>query len=399
MVDVIVHLCKEENLLNPLDALQSNVLDVVPKVKGIIRHLESNSSLLEAIDCILEGAQNLVIPICTNSRKQPTNPCVFNNTLHHNQQFCWLTQEDVVRFLLNSIDEEFGSAKSGCVGRSYPGRRFEAIVCHPWNSLIAVMVQMIALRVSYAWVVKHDYTLVGIVTYADILNQFRSIEEIYVGSMRRSFKDSLKVLEADIQHANALALDLRREYDGACVQMRMSYSAAARFLLFFCSMVRLSPGRCSWISEDPNLQGIIYPSLMQLQRGATHPEDSKQKKICDEGYLKQDDDDDDHDDDEDDDAVESRCSDIESEEECGICMEANDKLVLLPKCTHAMCSNCYNNWRRRSLSCPFCRVSLKTTDPGEVWVYVCRKEVMDIATIRWGNLKRFFMYIENLPLV
>ncbi|KAL8235594.1 hypothetical protein R6Q59_016675 [Mikania micrantha] len=308
MVDVIVHLCKEENLLNPLDALQSNVLDVVPKVKGIIRHLESNSSLLEAIDCILEGAQNLVIPICTNSRKQPTNPCVFNNTLHHNQQFCWLTQEDVVRFLLNSIgifspiptftiealdliqkstftvnyhdpaitilpliscslldqtsigvvdkdnrligeispftlaccdetaaaaiatlsagdlmayidysgpsdelvslvkmrmhernlttmldlmddyynplslssscssDEEFGSAKSGCVGRSYPGRRFEAIVCHPWNSLIAVMVQMIALRVSYAWVVKHDYTLVGIVTYADILNQFRSIE-------------------------------------------------------------------------------------------------------------------------------------------------------------------------------------------------------------------------------
>lgn len=29
------------------------------------------------------------------------------------------------------------------------------------------------------------------------------------------------------------ASDLRREYDGACVQMRMSYSAAAQFLLFF----------------------------------------------------------------------------------------------------------------------------------------------------------------------
>ncbi|KAM0072578.1 hypothetical protein Hdeb2414_s0001g00038011 [Helianthus debilis subsp. tardiflorus] len=295
MVDVILHLCKEENLLNPLDALQANVLVLIPKVKSQIRHMEPNSSLLEAIDCILEGAQNLVIPICNNSRK--------------NQQFCWLTQEDVVRYLLNSIgifspiptftiealdiiekstltvnyndpaittlpliscslldqtsigvvnkdnrligeispftlaccdetvaaaiatlsagdlmayidcsgpsddlvnlvkmrlqernltsmldlmddyynplssssssccssDEESGSVKNGCVGRFYPGRRSEAIVCHPWNSLIAVMVQMIALRVSYAWVVQQDYTLVGIVTYAEILKQFRSI--------------------------------------------------------------------------------------------------------------------------------------------------------------------------------------------------------------------------------
>ncbi|KAL8192483.1 hypothetical protein R6Q57_027668 [Mikania cordata] len=236
---------------------------------------------------------------------------------------------------------------------------------------------------------------------------------MYVGSMRRSFKDSLKVLEADIQHANALALDLRREYDGACVQMRMSYSAAAQFLLFFIQW-----SDCHLAGALGFLRILIYKSFVGLMhhrfmlmapqqcqhmkgrqalenfmRRATHPEDRKQKKICNERYLKQDDDDD-----EDDDAVESRCSDIESEEECGICMEANDKLVL-PKCTHAMCSNCYNNWRRRSLSCPFCRVSLKTTDPGEVWVYVCRKEVMDMATIRWGNLKRFFMYIENLPLV
>lgn len=257
--------------------------------------LFSFCSLLVAIDCILEGAQNLVIPIHTNSRV--------------NQQFCWLTQEDVVRYLLNSIgvfspiptftiealdiidkstltvnyhdpaittlpliscslleqtsvgvvdkdnrligeispitlaccdetvaaaiatlsagdlmayidyygpsddlvnlvktrmhernltamldlmddyynplssssssccssDEESGPVKNCCVGRFYPGRRSEAIVCHPWNSLIAVMVQMIALRVSYAWVVQQDYSVVGIVTYAEILRQFRRI--------------------------------------------------------------------------------------------------------------------------------------------------------------------------------------------------------------------------------
>lgn len=43
MVDVIVFLCKEENLLNPLDAIRSSVLDLLPKVKGQIRHLEPNS--------------------------------------------------------------------------------------------------------------------------------------------------------------------------------------------------------------------------------------------------------------------------------------------------------------------------------------------------------------------
>nr|GEW99886.1 hypothetical protein [Tanacetum cinerariifolium] len=74
-----------------------------------------------------------------------------------------------------SSEEDFWSSKNACVGRFYPGRRAEAIVCHPWNSLMAVMVQMIALRVSYAWVVQQDYTLVGIVTFSEILKQFRSM--------------------------------------------------------------------------------------------------------------------------------------------------------------------------------------------------------------------------------
>ncbi|XP_037488070.1 E3 ubiquitin-protein ligase AIRP2-like [Triticum dicoccoides] len=49
---------------------------------------------------------------------------------------------------------------------------------------------------------------------------------------RRSFRDSLKVPEADIQHANALASDFSPDYDGAaCLQMRMPYSPAARSFL------------------------------------------------------------------------------------------------------------------------------------------------------------------------
>ncbi|KAI3498785.1 hypothetical protein L1887_34569 [Cichorium endivia] len=315
MVDVIIHLCKEENLSRPVEALQTSVLDLVPKVKGQIRHLEPNSSLLEAIACIIEGAQNLIIPIQTttrtNQRKKHLNNSSQSTTHHNGKEFCWLTREDVVRFLLDSIgvffpiptftieslniintetltvhyddpaistlslinrshlnqtsiavinqdktligeispfalsccdetiaaaifalsagdlmtytdysgppedlvhlvkvrlqernltammdlvdkyydpsssssssDEEFGGGRNGGMGRSYPGRRSEAIVCNPWNTLMAVMVQMIAHRVSYAWVVKEDYGLVGIVTFTEILRQLRSV----VGSGNR----------------------------------------------------------------------------------------------------------------------------------------------------------------------------------------------------------------------
>lgn len=55
-------------------------------------------SLLEAIDYILEGTHNLTIPIQNHrifdSRKK---------SLSNGGGYCWLTQEDVVRFLLNSI--------------------------------------------------------------------------------------------------------------------------------------------------------------------------------------------------------------------------------------------------------------------------------------------------------
>ncbi|XP_019175474.1 PREDICTED: CBS domain-containing protein CBSX5-like isoform X2 [Ipomoea nil] len=105
MVDVIVFLCKEENSRNLSKALQSPVSQILPSRTDIVRHLNPNSSLLEAIDCILEGTQNLVIPIqnnntSNNSRTKPASP---SSTDHGGVEYCWLTQEDVARFLLNSI--------------------------------------------------------------------------------------------------------------------------------------------------------------------------------------------------------------------------------------------------------------------------------------------------------
>ncbi|KAL8460356.1 hypothetical protein ACS0TY_032044 [Phlomoides rotata] len=308
VADVILFLCREENLAQPFKALEAPVSDILPKGFPIVRHLESNSSLLEAIDYMLEGTQNVVIPIqnhsINNSRKR------FG---HNDHECCWLTHEDVVRFLLNSVgsfspiptftvealnlidcdimtityskpafsalayfqralteqksvavvdeenrligeispstlaccdetaasaimalsamdlmtyidcggppeklvqlvkvrleerslggladmmdelfqpsassssscsssDDESVSGRNGWAsrnresGRYNVARRCEAIVCSPGSSLVAVMIQALAHRVSCVWVVEEDRTLVGIVTLAGILNVFR----------------------------------------------------------------------------------------------------------------------------------------------------------------------------------------------------------------------------------
>ncbi|WRX27280.1 CBS domain - like 10 [Theobroma cacao] len=289
MVDIICFLCKEENLSNPGTALQAPVSVLIPKVPGLIRHLEPNA------------------------RKKLLQITLSNSTLHNNREYCWLTQEDIIRYLLNSIglfsptpvnpinslniidtqnilavhyddpaslalpfiaqslemqtsvaivdtdgkligeispftlnscgedvaaaiatlsagdlmayidcggrpedliqlvkerlqernleqalelmeedsgitsgasfsssyssssDEEFGVGRGGRLG-GYSARlvrRSEAIVCYPWSSLVAVMIQALAHRVSYVWVVEDDGTLAGIVTFAGMMKVFR----------------------------------------------------------------------------------------------------------------------------------------------------------------------------------------------------------------------------------
>ncbi|KAL3820562.1 hypothetical protein ACJIZ3_006467 [Penstemon smallii] len=238
------------------------------------------------------------------------------------------------------------------------------------------------------------------------------------GPMRKSFKDSLKVLEADIQHANTLASDFPREYDGACLQMRMSYSPAAHFFLFLvqwtdCHLAgalgllriliyKVTPffPECVYVDGTTTMStherkasirefyAVIYPSLQQLESGVTDSEDKKQKAVCLERYRRRDEEEQRH----------FSELDIEREEECGICMEMNSKIVL-PYCNHAMCLKCYREWHSRSQSCPFCRNSLKRVNSGDLWVFVDRRDVIDMMAITRENLKRLFVYIDKLPLV
>ncbi|KAJ6724443.1 CYSTATHIONINE BETA-SYNTHASE (CBS) FAMILY PROTEIN-RELATED [Salix viminalis] len=108
MVDVICYLCKDENLLSPSDALKAPVSALLPEIPGMVVHVEPTSSLLDAIDLILQGAKNLVVPIKTrysssSRRKQHQKLSINSPTIHNGREFCWLTQEDIIRFFLGSI--------------------------------------------------------------------------------------------------------------------------------------------------------------------------------------------------------------------------------------------------------------------------------------------------------
>ncbi|XP_051126102.1 CBS domain-containing protein CBSX5-like [Andrographis paniculata] len=110
VADVILYLCREINLADPFKAFEAPVSDILPKAEfPIVRHLEADSSLLEAIECILEGTQNLVIPITnhrtTDARKKSfiRKKVLKCDCLNRHLHCCWLTQEDMVRYLLNSI--------------------------------------------------------------------------------------------------------------------------------------------------------------------------------------------------------------------------------------------------------------------------------------------------------
>ncbi|KAI3878735.1 hypothetical protein MKX03_005711 [Papaver bracteatum] len=228
--------------------------------------------------------------------------------------------------------------------------------------------------------------------------------------MRKSYKDSLKALEADIQHANTLASIYPREYDGACVQMKLSYSPVAHIFLFFvqwtdCNLagalglLRIiiykvyADGKSTMCIDERKASirefyAVIFPSLLQLERGITDVDDRKQKEVCAAKYKKKDE------------LSKGKLSavDMEREEECGICMEMNAKVVL-PTCNHALCLKCYRDWRARSQSCPFCRHSLKRVNSGDLWIYTDSRDIIDMSSICRENLQRLFLYVDALPLI
>ncbi|BAT74315.1 E3 ubiquitin-protein ligase AIRP2-like isoform X1 [Vigna umbellata] len=231
---------------------------------------------------------------------------------------------------------------------------------------------------------------------------------------RLPYSDSLKLLEADIQQANALAAEITRTKGGTLLQMKLAYNhLAPLFLLllqwmdFSCTCLLLRyldlfhivvskvhndgrsnmtpPGRKATIRE---FYAIILPSLQRLhgsmeklnicKSGHSSIESSSYGKKLIEGDAK------------------PIHVDLEREDECGICLEPCTKMVL-PNCCHAMCIKCYRKWNKLSESCPFCRGTLRRVNSEDLWVLTCNEDVVDAETVSKEDLLRFNLYINNLP--
>ncbi|OVA20511.1 zinc finger protein [Macleaya cordata] len=238
------------------------------------------------------------------------------------------------------------------------------------------------------------------------------MELFYNQLAKSSYGDSLKVLEADIQHANALATTIPRAKDGAYLQMKLAYDHVAPLFLFLlqwldytctCLLPRYSSfldiliykvfpdgtvnisssGRKATIRE---FYAVILPSLEQLQGNLTDLDATMEKGQCIKMFGRM--------------RVEERRKlsdiDLERETECGICMELCAKMVL-PNCCHSMCINCYRDWNTRSESCPFCRGSLKRVSSRDLWVLTGNGDFVDTETVAKEELLRFYYYINNLP--
>ncbi|RVW47797.1 hypothetical protein CK203_091757 [Vitis vinifera] len=254
-----------------------------------------------------------------------------------------------------------------------------------------------------------------------------------------SFRESVKTLEADIQHANNLAAALPRDYGGESgdrVQMRLSYSPFAPFFLFLIEWLDYKcmdtlPRLVTWAAsvsvtlssslfttlstsmENPKssslivqvyvdgmptmssqerkatlreFYAVIYPSLRQLGGQFIELEDTNKRSRCTEVLSRK--------------RVEDRRKvsdkEIDRDDECGICMETCTKMVL-PNCGHSMCICCFHDWNVRSQSCPFCRGSLKRVSSRDLWVLTGNIDVVDTVTLAKEDLRRFYLYIDNLP--
>ncbi|WOL16119.1 hypothetical protein Cni_G24901 [Canna indica] len=233
-------------------------------------------------------------------------------------------------------------------------------------------------------------------------------------SRASSFRGSLKALEADVSHANTLADTIQRVHGGACLHMRLSCSTLAPLFLFLiqcmdctCSYSLLSylgifqimiykvyvdgTSSISTYERRASLKefyAVIYPTLQQLESNLVGrkecSERGRNKEIVGgkkmEGSKKVSD------------------KDLDREDECGICLEVCPKMVL-PSCSHDMCIKCYRDWNLRSQSCPFCRGSLKRVQSSDLWVLTSTGDVVDPLTLEKDNVRRFYRYIDSLPLI
>lgn len=123
MLQIICFLASLDSLSNPSQALATPLSALLAQPSArTVRHVDSDASLTEVLNLIVDGAQNLVVQITSHGSKYvrysrgsasqknlfSKNPSAPTHALlpkiHNGREYCWLTHEDVLRFLLGSIN-------------------------------------------------------------------------------------------------------------------------------------------------------------------------------------------------------------------------------------------------------------------------------------------------------
>ncbi|CAA2980531.1 RING-H2 finger ATL47-like isoform X1 [Olea europaea subsp. europaea] len=201
------------------------------------------------------------------------------------------------------------------------------------------------------------------------------MEMMYYQQVGRSYNETLKVLESDIQYANVMAAAIPKAKDGAQLQMKLVYTDE-----------RPKISSCGRKATVKDFYAVILPSLQRLQSEFVEMDSTGHGDPCLKSIGKQRQEGDD------------RFSNynLQRDEECGICLEPCTKMVL-PNCCHEMCINCYRDWSTRSESCPFCRGGLRRVESRDLWVLTCNDDVVDTNTVTREDLFRFYLYVSRLP--
>lgn len=110
MVDIICYLSTDECLYDPARALSAPITALLPRALTRVRQVDPHTRLLQALELIVDGAQNLIVPIESLKRlsfkklsQKIGSAKNASPTSHEGKEFCWITQEDVLRFLLGFI--------------------------------------------------------------------------------------------------------------------------------------------------------------------------------------------------------------------------------------------------------------------------------------------------------
>lgn len=115
MQKIICYLASEHSLCHLAAALDAPITVLLDEKSTCVQHIDPEASLQEALFAIRGGAQNLVVQLkeplklcgrvlrgsMSYNKKSMANALTLKS--HNGHEYCWLTHEDVLRFLLGSV--------------------------------------------------------------------------------------------------------------------------------------------------------------------------------------------------------------------------------------------------------------------------------------------------------